>query len=128
MNKSRSNNIVIFLLCLCLAGCAASLNDVREDEPKAEYTSNKSVKTLGECILYGWQEHTSGFYDYGETFMQPYQENGLTVFSGGRLEVSDIVAKNGKSHVTFYYRGGLLRGRINKRLEVIESCIPLITG
>lgn len=116
--------VCCFSLCLLLSGCAlSSFNDLRSQKPDLEFTSTKAPETIAYCILYGWQEHSSGFFQYGESYIQPYPKGGFTVFSEMRIEVVDLIPTGKKTQLNFYYQGGVIPNRLNKRVNTVKSCI-----
>lgn len=117
-------NVILFLSSsLLLSGCMSSFNELRTQKPDMEFTSTKPPQTTADCILFGWQQHTSGFFHYGESYIQNFPNGGFTVFSEGRFEVVDLIPKNKQIKLNFYHQGGVIPNRLNKRVDTIKSCI-----
>lgn len=108
------------LAALVLTGCA-SVSEMRQSGPAKEYQTDKNAKSVSECILTGWQDNSSGMFNYGESFIQPYGD-GYSVYSDGHNETADIQTVSGKTNIKFYHRGGLFDKRLNARTSVIDRC------
>ena len=111
----------IFLTAIFITGCTPSFVELRQDKLHTSYTSKKPAKEIADCILSGWQKDTNSFTNYGEIYMQPYKNNGFSIFSHGRIELADIYPEGKITKINFYYHGGF-KYRIENKLSVMEAC------
>ena len=111
----------VLMSSVLIAGCTPSFVEMRKEAPYASHTSSKSAKEVADCLLFEWQKDTNCFTSYGEIYMQPYQSNGFTVFSHGRLELADIYPEGGVTKVNFYYHGGF-KYRIENKVSALSTC------
>lgn len=105
-------------LVLLLSGCS-SMQDLREAAPNNEFTSNKSIDDVSNCIMNSWQMQSQR---YGSVFIQQYG-TGKTVYTQSQLEMVDVTRPSNVTNIKFYHQGGLLGYRVNSRLESIKQCL-----
>ncbi|MDE1493158.1 hypothetical protein [Xenorhabdus bovienii] len=110
---------IIFVLCLLILTGCSSIQDMRKRDVDQEFSSNKTTKNIAECILFGWQEKSPM---WGSVYIQPY-DSGYTIYSEGQLEVADIINKDNRTKINFYYQGGLFGSRAAHGVEKIKNCI-----
>ncbi|MFP9227613.1 hypothetical protein [Pectobacterium cacticida] len=85
---------LIIILCIILAGCK-TLGDVRQNKPSLVFESNKTVNSVSECILYGWENEKDILGVPFGVFIQPFP-NGKTVYVNSNIAVADVINDEGE--------------------------------
>lgn len=114
----RLSGAVAFLFVIGLSGCK-NLTDLRSKEPDLTLASSKSVDSVAECLLFGWQSQKLLDGSTINTFLQPYP-GGKTVYTENYTAAADIVKYDTGTQVRLYLRSWYIRDTFGK---IAKTCI-----
>ncbi|HDW1096616.1 hypothetical protein L8O24_18275 [Enterobacter kobei] len=114
----RLSGALAFLLVIGLSGCK-NLTDLRSKEPDLTLASSKSVESVAECLLFGWQSQKLLDGSTINTFIQPYP-GGKTVYTENYTAAADIVKYDAGTQVRLYLRSWYIRDSFEK---ISKTCI-----
>ncbi len=105
-------------ILLGLVGCK-NLTDLRGNGPDYTLISTKTVDSVAECMLYGWQSQRLMDGSAINTFIQPYP-GGKTLYTEQYTAAADVVEAQGKTEVKLYLPSWYIRERFK---AITERCI-----
>lgn len=105
-----------------LAGCAASVTEMRQAGPLTTLTSAKPEAELAKCTLFAWQNESLAGVHYPVS-LQPRPGGGESVINDGYREFADLYTIGGVTKIDFYTQGGRATWISDRRINSIRGCL-----
>jgi len=105
-----------------LAGCAASVTEMRQAGPLATLTSAKPESELAKCTLFAWQNQSLAGAYYQVT-LQPRPGGGESVVNQDYREIADFYKSGSVTKIDFFTKYGSASWITDRRISAIRGCL-----